>query len=123
MAEEKSGGGGGLTGVVSPKMIKAGDRQVVRVELRPGETTYVSWRKLMKAAERVNVSSASASASLSAPAPDPPPNAHPNLQSCIAPVRTLCRYLFSQRVYLVNAHVWCSNYKVSVGVSNLRRFV
>ncbi|GLT55838.1 hypothetical protein SLA2020_289260 [Shorea laevis] len=84
MAEEKSGGGGSL-GVVSPKMIKAGDRQVVRVELRPGETTYVSWRKLMKAAERLIGSSASASASVSAPAPDPLPNAHPNLQSRIVP--------------------------------------
>ncbi|GKU87762.1 hypothetical protein SLEP1_g2106 [Rubroshorea leprosula] len=84
MAEEKSGGGGS-SGVVSPKMMKAGDRQVVRVELRPGETTYVSWRKLMKAAERVNGSSASPSASVSAPAPDPVPNAHPNLQSRIIP--------------------------------------
>ncbi|GLT84938.1 hypothetical protein SLE2022_031450 [Rubroshorea leprosula] len=83
MAEEKSGGGGGgeSSGVVLPKMIKSGDRQVVRVELRPGETTYVSWRKLMKEAERVNGSSASASASV----PDPPPNAHPNLQSRIVP--------------------------------------
>ncbi|GKU98464.1 hypothetical protein SLEP1_g11468 [Rubroshorea leprosula] len=83
MAEEKSGGGGGgeSSGVVLPKMIKSGDRQVVRVELRPGETTYVSWRKLMKEAERVNGSSASASVSV----PDPPPNAHPNLQSRIVP--------------------------------------
>ncbi|XP_022768099.1 uncharacterized protein LOC111312260 isoform X2 [Durio zibethinus] len=90
--EEKSAGGGGGAGsgggdssrVVVPKVMKAGDRQVFTVELRPGETTYVSWRKLVKDANRANGSS-SAEAVVAAPAPEPPPNAHPNLQSRINP--------------------------------------
>ncbi|XP_022748914.1 ubinuclein-1-like isoform X3 [Durio zibethinus] len=91
--EDKSGGGGGAvsggggqpSGVVAPKVIKAGDRQVFTVELRPGETTYVSWRKFVKDANRANGSSAAAAAVVAVPAPEPPPIAHPNLQSCIAP--------------------------------------
>ncbi|XVE60275.1 hypothetical protein DITRI_Ditri05aG0115800 [Diplodiscus trichospermus] len=91
--EDKSGGDGGAgngggepSRVVAPKVMKAGNRQVFTVELRPGETTYVSWRKLVKDANRANGSStAAASAVLAAPASEPPPNAHPNLQSRIAP--------------------------------------
>ncbi|XVF36983.1 hypothetical protein REPUB_Repub19eG0105800 [Reevesia pubescens] len=93
--EDKSGGGGGGAAsggepsrVVAPKVLKAGDRQVFTVELRPGETTYVSWRKLVKDANRANRSSATAAASaavVAAPELEPPPNAHPNLQSRIAP--------------------------------------
>ena len=94
--EDKSGGGGAGSGggeplrVVAPKVMKAGDRQVFTVELRQGETTYVSWRKLVKDANRANGSSAAAvdvAAVVAAPAPEPPPIAHPNLQSRIAPVR------------------------------------
>ncbi|XVE55275.1 hypothetical protein DITRI_Ditri03aG0145700 [Diplodiscus trichospermus] len=89
--EDKSGGDAGAGGgdpsrVVAPKVIKAGDRQVFTVELRQGETTYVSWRKLVKDANRANGSSAVAAAAVvAAPAPEPPPTAHPNLQSRIAP--------------------------------------
>ena len=96
--EDKSGGDGGAgiggggepSRVVAPKVMKAGDRQVFTVELRQGETTYVSWKKLVKDANRANRSSASAAAAatvVAAPAPEPPPTAHPNLQSRIAPVR------------------------------------
>lgn len=89
MAEDKRGAAGGGessgSGVISPKMIKSGDRQLVKVELRPGETTYVSWRKLIKDTEGVNGSSAPASASV----PNPPPNAHPNLQSRMLPGQPL----------------------------------
>ncbi|XP_012463543.1 ubinuclein-1 isoform X5 [Gossypium raimondii] len=85
---DKTGGAAGGTAessrLVAPKVMKSGDRQVFTVELRPGETTYVSWRKLVKDANRANGSSAAASV-LTAPAPEPPPNAHPNLQSRIAP--------------------------------------
>ncbi|KAE8714332.1 hypothetical protein F3Y22_tig00110198pilonHSYRG00193 [Hibiscus syriacus] len=79
------GGGSEPSRVVAPK---AGDRQVFTVELRPGETTFVSWRKLAKDANRAHGSSpAAAAASLvAAPAPEPPPNAHPNLHSRIAPL-------------------------------------
>lgn len=63
---------------LSPKVLIAGDRKLLKVELRQGETTYVSWKKLMKEATKENVSSASA--------PEPPPNANPNLESRLAPV-------------------------------------
>ncbi|XP_039023197.1 ubinuclein-1-like isoform X2 [Hibiscus syriacus] len=84
------GGGGEPSRVVAPKVMKAGDRQVFTVELRPGETTFVSWRKLAKDANRTHGSSpAAATASLvAASAPKPPPNAHPNLHSRIAPGET-----------------------------------
>ncbi|KAK8366614.1 hypothetical protein V6Z11_A02G130100 [Gossypium hirsutum] len=86
--DDKTGGAAAGTAessrLAAPKVMKSGDRQVFTVELRPGETTYVSWRKLVKDANRANGSSAAASV-LTAPAPEPPPNAHPNLQSRIAP--------------------------------------
>lgn len=63
--EDKSGDGGGAgsggvgepSRVVAPKppkVMKVGDRQVFSVELRQDETTYVSWRKLVKDANRAN---------------------------------------------------------------------
>jgi ubinuclein len=74
------GGGESSSSRVTPSYVKLGDRQIFTVELRPGETTFVSWKKLMKDANKVNNRSAPA-------APDPPPvNAHPNLESRIAPV-------------------------------------
>ncbi|XP_039050061.1 ubinuclein-1-like [Hibiscus syriacus] len=75
---------------VAARVVKTGDRQVFTVELRPGETTLVSWRKLAKDANRAHGSSpAPATASLvAAPAPEPPPNAHPNLHSRVAPGQT-----------------------------------
>ncbi|XVF39259.1 hypothetical protein PTKIN_Ptkin01aG0020600 [Pterospermum kingtungense] len=95
--EDKSGGGGGggaVSGggdggepsrVVAPKVMKVRDRQVFTVDLRPGETTYVSWRKLVKDANRANGSPSSEAAVVAVAAPEPPPIGHPNLQSRIAP--------------------------------------
>ncbi|XP_019095425.1 PREDICTED: uncharacterized protein LOC104778812 [Camelina sativa] len=80
MSEVKETGGvsiGGESLRASPKVLTAGDRKLLKVELRPGDTTYVSWKKLMRDASKVNGSSASV--------PDPPPNANPNLESRIAP--------------------------------------
>ncbi|KAM1134578.1 hypothetical protein ACFX19_044387 [Malus domestica] len=78
--EEEKGGGGGESSRPSSKFVKAGDRQMFTVDLRPGETTIVSWRKLMKDTNKVN-----GGPSTSAPEP-PPVNAHPALESRIAPL-------------------------------------
>ncbi|KAE8735115.1 Wound-responsive family protein, putative isoform 2 [Hibiscus syriacus] len=93
--EDNCAVGGEPSRVVAPKMVKAGDRQVFTVELRPGETTYVSWRKLVKDANRAHgsspasVSVAATTSVVAVPTPEPPPNAHPNLQSRIAPGQTV----------------------------------
>ncbi|XP_033141865.1 ubinuclein-2 isoform X3 [Brassica rapa] len=63
----------------SPKLLTAGDRKLLKVELREGETTYVSWKKLMKEASNSRGIGSSDSGL------DPPPNSNPNLQSRIAP--------------------------------------
>ncbi|KAL0826012.1 hypothetical protein Bca101_049689 [Brassica carinata] len=62
----------------SPKLLTAGDRKLLKVELRQGETTYVSWKKLMKEASNSKGIGSSDSGL------DPPPNANPNLESRIA---------------------------------------
>lgn len=80
MEEEKRGGGGDSSSRASSSFVKSGDRQMFTVDLRPGETTIVSWKKLMKDANKVNGSS-------SASVPEPPVNAYPGLESRIAPVR------------------------------------
>ncbi|KAM5564348.1 ubinuclein-1-like [Rosa sericea] len=66
----------------STSFLKAGDRQMFTVELRPGETTIVSWKKLVRDTNKVN-----GLPPPTATAPDPPPNAHPSLESRIAPVQ------------------------------------
>ncbi|XP_044475860.1 ubinuclein-1-like isoform X2 [Mangifera indica] len=85
MEEDKPGGGGyGVAGGESSSkpmssFLKSGDRQVFAVELRPGETTYVSWKKLVKDANKANNIGSSKSV------PDPQPVLRPNLESRIAP--------------------------------------
>lgn len=82
MEEQKAvgvGGGGGESSRPPSSFVKTGDRQVFTVELRPGETTIVSWKKLLKDANKVNGSTPSS-------VPDPPANAHPALESRLAPV-------------------------------------
>ncbi|XP_062099545.1 ubinuclein-1 isoform X2 [Humulus lupulus] len=77
MEQEKRGG---ESSRVSSSFFKSGDRQMFTMELRPGETTIVSWKKLMKDANKVNGSSSTSAPEL------PPVNAHPRLESRIAPV-------------------------------------
>ncbi|KAE9605834.1 hypothetical protein Lalb_Chr10g0101491 [Lupinus albus] len=62
--------------------VKRGDRQMFTVELRPGETTIVSWKKLMKDANKVNSTNNNGSTS----APEHHRSiSNPALQSRIAP--------------------------------------
>ncbi|KAL2317841.1 hypothetical protein Fmac_031717 [Flemingia macrophylla] len=77
MAEEATPLGGGDSSRPPSSFVKKGDRQMFTVELRPGETTIVSWKKLMKDANKVNDGSASAS--------ERQPNVNPALESRIAP--------------------------------------
>lgn len=78
MKEEEVPLGGGDSARVSSSFVRKGDRQIFTVELRPGETTIVSWKKLIKDANKVNGPTT---------APEQPANAHPALESRIAPVR------------------------------------
>lgn len=74
--EEEKGGGGEESSKPSTSFVKAGDRQWFTVELRPDETTIVSWKKLTKDQNKTNGSTT---------APEPPSNAHPALECRIAP--------------------------------------
>ncbi|THG08350.1 ubinuclein-2-like isoform X1 [Camellia sinensis] len=79
MEDEKGGGGGGGAGKsarTSLSFVSVGGRQRFTVELRPGETTIVSWKKLVKDASKVDKPTS---------APEPPSNAHPALESRLAP--------------------------------------
>ncbi|XP_052732162.1 ubinuclein-1 isoform X5 [Vigna angularis] len=61
MAEEKR---------ASSSFVKKGDRQMFTVELRPGETTIVSWKKLMKDSSKPNGSNSAPQQVAIAPAFD-----------------------------------------------------
>ncbi|KAH9605952.1 hypothetical protein KSS87_012927 [Heliosperma pusillum] len=100
MSEERNAGAGTSTGAggeppsaaarVASSCVKDGDRVRFTVDLRVGETTIVSWKKLMKDASkaegegRAPSSSAVVSASVVAPA-EVPVAAIPTLQARIAP--------------------------------------
>uniref|UniRef100_M4DGQ2 Hpc2-related domain-containing protein n=1 Tax=Brassica campestris TaxID=3711 RepID=M4DGQ2_BRACM len=77
-AATDGGSASGESSKPSAKLLTAGDRRLLKVELRQGETTYVSWKKLMKEASKGNCSLVSVIDA-------PPPNANPNLESRIAP--------------------------------------
>lgn len=82
MAEDTAplGGGDSSSAARAPSsFVKKGDRQMFTVELRPGETTIVSWKKLMKDTNKVNNKGP-------ASAPEHLPNGNPVLESRIAPV-------------------------------------
>lgn len=90
--EEASGGGvvGGGASSSSSTLLSGGGRQKFEVELRPGETTIVSWKKLIKDANKAanNKNDNKAPPVVSAPpVPVPiPVAANPALDSRIAPV-------------------------------------
>ncbi|KAK3230571.1 hypothetical protein Dsin_002452 [Dipteronia sinensis] len=71
--------GGESSSRPTSSFVKSGDRQVFTVELRPGETTYVSWKKLMKDANKANSIGSSKTLPESQPVPGP------NLESRIVP--------------------------------------
>jgi hypothetical protein len=91
MEEEKAVG---ESSRASSSFVKAGDRQMFTVELRPGETTIVSWKKLLKDANKVN-------GSASTSAPDPPADARPALESRLAPVSPFHLIHSHTRVYVI----------------------
>lgn len=64
MEEDGKTGAGGAdsSSRVTPSIVKYGDRQVFTVELRPGDTTIVSWKKLLKDANKVDHGQGAASA-------------------------------------------------------------
>ncbi|RDY12353.1 hypothetical protein CR513_02867, partial [Mucuna pruriens] len=81
MAEKTAplGGSNSSSSARAPSsFVKKGDRQMFTVELRPGETTIVSWKKLMRDANKVNNGSSSAPEQHH-------PSANPALESRIAP--------------------------------------
>ncbi|XP_057490500.1 LOW QUALITY PROTEIN: ubinuclein-1-like [Actinidia eriantha] len=80
MEEGKGGGGGGESARASSSFVSAGGRQRFTVELRPGETTIVSWKKLVKDATKVAVPTS---------VPEPPADAHPALEARLAPGQTV----------------------------------
>ena len=103
MEEEKAGAsgggdgdGGGGNARVSSSFVAVGGRQSFAVELRPGETTIVSWKKLVKDASKVKRPSSAA--------PEPPPSvAHAALESHIPPVSVG----FYRNWYYVLAEIGC----------------
>ncbi|CAK8570307.1 unnamed protein product [Lathyrus sativus] len=62
----------------SSSCIRIGDRQLFHVELRPGETTIVSWKKLLKDANKANNEGSTSAA------PEQVPKANPALGARIA---------------------------------------
>ncbi|XP_028078331.1 ubinuclein-1 isoform X2 [Camellia sinensis] len=83
MEEAKAGAGESVR--ASSSLVAVGGRQRFTVELRPGETTIVSWKKLAKDVSKVNRPTSSAPAPAPAPAPEPQSNAHSVLESRLAP--------------------------------------
>ncbi|KAG7016462.1 hypothetical protein SDJN02_21571 [Cucurbita argyrosperma subsp. argyrosperma] len=69
-------GGSGDTSRASSSLLKSGDRKMFTVELRPGETTIVSWKKLVKDANKVNGLNT---------VPEPPANPNPAVECPIDP--------------------------------------
>ncbi|PSS00123.1 Centrosomal protein [Actinidia chinensis var. chinensis] len=76
----EEGMGGGESAGTSSSFVSVGGRQRFTVELRPGETTIVSWKKLVKDTTKVAVPTS---------VPEPPANAHPALEARLDPGQTV----------------------------------
>ncbi|CAK9313568.1 unnamed protein product [Citrullus colocynthis] len=72
----RTGNGGAGDSSRASSFLKSGDRQMFTVELRPGETTIVSWKKLVKDANKVNGLNT---------VPEPPANPNPAIECRIDP--------------------------------------
>ncbi|XP_049379454.1 ubinuclein-1-like isoform X2 [Solanum stenotomum] len=77
--------GGEPVGRTSTSYEAAGGRRRFTVELRPGETTIVSWKKLLKDANKSNVSVVGSGPTVGAPASIQTPVPHPALEARLAP--------------------------------------
>lgn len=82
---------GELVGRASTSYEAAGGRRRFTVELRPGETTIVSWKKLHKDTTNNNKSNVNgvgsgSTMSVGAAASVQPPVPHPSLEARLAPV-------------------------------------
>lgn len=78
--DEGGGSGSAAGGSELPRVLTDGGRQRFQVELRPGETTIVSWKKLVKDANR-------AAAKAKSPAKELPVVPKPAVESHVDPVR------------------------------------
>lgn len=83
-ASGSGGGGGGESARFSTSYMAAGGRQRFEVELRPGETTIVSWKKLVKDANRA-VKDANKAAKGKATAMEVPSVPQSAMESRVAP--------------------------------------
>lgn len=77
--EEGGGSGTAAGGSELPRVLTDGGRQRFQVELRPGETTIVSWKKLVKDANR-------AAAKAKSPAKELPIVSNPVVEAPVDPV-------------------------------------
>lgn len=101
MVEEDIGGGGGgnpsrvSTSTATTVGAATKGRQMFTVELKPGETTFVSWKKLIKEGSHKIKPNNLSSLPATGDAPPPPTGAHPALESRIAhAVRTNSIFFF-----------------------------
>ncbi|KAK4708251.1 hypothetical protein R3W88_029176 [Solanum pinnatisectum] len=77
--------GGEPVGRTSTSYEAAGGRRRFTVELRPGETTIVSWKKLLKDANKSNVNVVGSGPTVGAPDSIQTPVPHPALEARLAP--------------------------------------
>lgn len=109
------GGGGGESARVSTSYMAAGGRQRFEVELRPGETTIVSWKKLVKDANKA-VKDANKAAKGKATAMEVPSVPQSAMESRVAPVSYLmiCLCSLLRTFKLVSCQFKFGNYLLIV---------
>ena len=94
MEEGSGGGAGGAASSSSSTLLCGGGRKRFEVELKPGDTTIVSWKKLIKDANKAAKNNNDNKVPpVSAPPIPPPVAANPALDSRIAPPSVCFRNL------------------------------